>query len=52
MAVKRKHKRNTIIKYNQVTTNIGNGYNANTGKFVAPVSGIYMFAITVSTYRY
>ncbi|KAJ8298858.1 hypothetical protein KUTeg_022918 [Tegillarca granosa] len=36
-----------IVRYNRVTTNIGNGYSANTGKFVAPVSGIYLLAATI-----
>ncbi|KAJ8298859.1 hypothetical protein KUTeg_022919 [Tegillarca granosa] len=36
-----------IVKYNRVTTNIGNGYSVKTGKFVAPVGGIYLFAVTV-----
>ncbi|KAJ8298860.1 hypothetical protein KUTeg_022920 [Tegillarca granosa] len=30
-----------------ITTNIGNGYSVKSGKFVAPVSGIYLFAVTV-----
>ncbi|KAJ8298861.1 hypothetical protein KUTeg_022921 [Tegillarca granosa] len=35
------------VRYNRVTSNIGNGYNVNTGKFVAPVSGTYLFSVTV-----
>lgn len=38
-----------VIIYNSVSYNIGNYYNASTGKFTAPVSGIYSF--TVGSYQ-
>ncbi|KAL4237553.1 Complement C1q-like protein 2 [Mactra antiquata] len=33
---------NKIIKFQQITTNIGSAYNINTGVFHCPVSGIYI----------
>ena len=33
--------------FDQVWTNIGNGYNPNTGKFTAPKSGLYQISGTV-----
>lgn len=34
-----------VIVYNSAAYNIGNGYNTSTGKFTAPVSGMYSFTV-------
>ena len=34
------------ITYDSLTTNIGNGMDASTGKFTAPTSGLYMFTFS------
>ena len=34
------------IKFNDVTLNIGNGYNPSTGKFTAPIDGIYQISVS------
>jgi hypothetical protein len=36
-----------IIVFNKVWTNVGNGYNPNTGKFTAPKGGLYQISGTV-----
>ena len=35
-----------VIKFNDVSLNIGNGYASSTGKFTAPVGGLYQFTAT------
>nr|KAG5700790.1 hypothetical protein BaRGS_034993 [Batillaria attramentaria] len=32
----------------EITTNVGSAYNATTGKFVAPVPGVYLFIVTTA----
>ena len=34
----------TVIVWNQVVLNIGSGYSTTTGRFTAPVSGLYWFS--------
>lgn len=34
---------NTVIVFNSVAVNVGGHYNASTGRFTAPVSGVYYF---------
>ncbi|XP_061176134.1 complement C1q-like protein 4 [Saccostrea echinata] len=42
-----KHK---IFVYDRVETNIRNGYNAKSGKFIAPQSGVYVIHTTTVSY--
>jgi hypothetical protein len=35
--------------FDKVWTNVGNGYNPNTGKFTAPKSGLYQISGTVTS---
>jgi hypothetical protein len=39
---------NTIVKYDYVDTNAGQGYSTSTGKFTAPYSGVYLFLFFVA----
>lgn len=34
------------VKFNQVSLNVGDAYNTTTGKFTAPVDGLYSFSWT------
>lgn len=40
---------NTIIKFGKVLVNEGSGYSPTTGKFTAPVDGVYSFSWTYCT---
>jgi hypothetical protein len=40
---------NTILKYQDVLLNKGNGYDPNTGIFTAPTDGVYSFEWTFIT---
>uniref|UniRef100_H3AZB2 C1q domain-containing protein n=1 Tax=Latimeria chalumnae TaxID=7897 RepID=H3AZB2_LATCH len=42
---------NTPIKFTKVFYNDQNVYNINTGKFTAPVSGIYFFTYEITVYN-
>ena len=39
---------NTVLIYDKIVSNIGNGYNSKIGAFICPVDGVYMFSLTVT----
>ena len=39
----------SIVVYDQILTNLGNGYNKNSGSFTVPVAGTYFFTIYFMT---
>ena len=41
---------NQIIAFDRVDTNVGNAYNPHLGAFTAPVSGIYVFSVSLLSY--
>lgn len=40
---------NTVVVFDAVLTNAGNGYNSGSGIFVAPVSGLYSISLVASS---
>lgn len=36
-----------IITFDNIQTNVGNGYNKHTGSFIVPQSGVYVFTWTL-----
>lgn len=41
----------SVVVYNIVITNIGNGYDSSSGIFSAPSNGVYTFSWTVLSHR-
>ena len=39
---------NTDVVFDRIVTNVGNAYNPETGKFVAPADGVYQFNVVIS----
>lgn len=39
---------NTDVVFDNVVTNVGGSYEEGTGRFVAPVNGVYLFTVVVS----
>ncbi len=42
---------NQVLRFDTVKLNDGNGYNIGTGKFTAPVGGVYLFWGHVTSYN-
>ncbi|KAI8503324.1 positive regulation of adiponectin secretion [Branchiostoma belcheri] len=45
----RKTSSDTLVTYDTVITNVGGGFNKDTGKFVAGIGGVYFFTFTGKT---
>ena len=41
--------KDTVVKFESVITNVGNGYKPELGTFVAPVSGVYSISLVASS---
>ena len=42
---------NQTFLFHDVTQNIGNGYNSNSGIFICPMEGLYSFSMTILSFR-
>ena len=40
---------NEVVIFQRITSNAGSGYNSSTGKFTAPVAGLYAFTKQICT---
>jgi len=40
-----------VLTYDEVPVNEGNGYTSHDGIFIAPVSGVYVFSVTLVSVR-
>lgn len=40
-----------FILFNDVITNVGNGYNRNTGAFTCGVEGLYLFTVSITAFE-
>ncbi len=38
----------TDLAFSTVVTNVGKAYNATSGRFTAPVNGVYKFSVTIA----
>ena len=41
---------NQPVVFDRVVTNVGNAYNSHVGSFTAPVSGFYVFSVSLLNY--
>ena len=41
----------SILIYDVIVTNVGNGYNVDLGSFVAPIHGLYYIELYMQTYQ-
>ena len=41
----------SILIYDVIVTNVGNGYNVDLGSFVAPIHGLYYIELYLQTYQ-
>ncbi len=39
----------SIVRFDNILANLGDGYNVNTGSFIAPVKGLYFFMVYCMT---
>ena len=39
---------NTDVKFDRLITNVGGAYDEASGKFVAPIDGVYQFNVVIS----
>jgi len=39
---------NTDVVFDRVVTNVGDAYDAESGKFTAPADGVYQFNVVIS----
>ncbi|XP_060562200.1 uncharacterized protein LOC132721843 [Ruditapes philippinarum] len=44
-------RKNKIIVFSSIITNVGNGYNTSSGKFVAPVAGYYLLSCSLLSWN-
>ena len=43
----REYVRQDTVRFDRISSNLGNHYNAGTSKFTCPVNGLYVFSVSV-----